>query len=194
MKTFTYTINDKPIEKIIDFSMFENEKNILIQIFCGQTKEKLKNILDVITKKLPQAICIGSSTDGEISNDTITTNSTILSISTFEKTTIKAAYSNSEDCFSNGVELANKLCTQTTKAIIAFSDGATTNGEEFLNGINFVNNKVIVSGGMAADNANFTQTFISCQNKILTKGAVGVSLNSEELSVCNAFNFNMIHL
>ena len=37
MKTFTYTINDKPIEKIIDFSMFENEKNILIQIFCGQT-------------------------------------------------------------------------------------------------------------------------------------------------------------
>ncbi len=190
MKTFTYTINNKPLEKIIDFSMFENEKNILIQIFCGETKEKLENILDVITKRLAHAVCIGSSTDGEISNDTITTNQTIISISTFETTTIKYAYVEEEDSFSNGVELATKLCTDTTKAIIAFSDGATTNGEEFLNGINFVNNKVIVSGGMAADNANFTQTFISCQNKILTKGAVGISLNSEDLKVCNAFNFN----
>ena len=59
-----------------------------------------------------------------------------------------------------------------------------------LNGISSINDKIIVSGGMAGDNAHFTQTFISCQNKILTKGAVAVALNSKNLKVCNAFNFN----
>ena len=64
------------------------------------------------------------------------------------------------------------------------------NGEAFLKGIQSVNNKVIVSGGMAGDNANFKQTFISSQNQILTSGAVGVALNSKILKVYNAYNFN----
>ena len=190
MKTFNYTINKEPLGSLIDFSFFKDKKNVLIQIFCGEKKNILKNILDEITNELPQAICIGSSTDGEINNDKITTLNTIITISIFEKTTLKIAHVNEKDCFSNGKKLATLLCNEETKLIIAFTDGANTNGEEFLNGISFINNKVIISGGMAGDNAHFTQTFISCQNKILTHGAVGVSLNSTSLKVCNAYNFN----
>lgn len=190
MKTYNYTIKEKPLESIIDFDLIKDEKNILIQIFCGESKKVLKEILDTLLKKVPQAICIGSSTDGEIDNGRITTRETIISISVFENTTIKTAYANEKDSFKNGMKLAKELCCSNTKAIIAFSDGATTNGEEFLNGISFINNEIIVSGGMAADNANFKQTFISSQNEILTKGAVGISLNSDTLKVCNAYNFN----
>ena len=190
MKTFNYTVNKEPLGSLIDFSFFKDKKNVLIQIFCGEKKNILKNILDEITNELPQAICIGSSTDGEINNDKITTLNTIITISIFEKTTLKIAHVNEKDCFSNGKKLATLLCNEETKLIIAFTDGANTNGEEFLNGISFINNKVIISGGMAGDNAHFTQTFISCQNKILTHGAVGVSLNSTSLKVCNAYNFN----
>lgn len=190
MKTFNYTINKEPLGSLIDFSFFKDKKNVLIQIFCGEKKNVLKNILDKITNELPQAICIGSSTDGEINNDKITTLNTIITISVFEKTTLKIAYVDEKDSFSNGKKLATLLCSENTKLLITFTDGAKTNGEEFLNGISFVNNKVIISGGMAGDNAHFTQTFISCQNKILTSGAVGVSLNSDKLSVCNAYNFN----
>ena len=190
MKTFNYTINKEPLGSLIDFSFFKDKKNVLIQIFCGEKKNILKNILDEITNELPQAICIGSSTDGEINNDKITTLNTIITISIFEKTTLKIAHVNEKDCFANGKKLATLLCNEETKLIIAFTDGANTNGEEFLNGISFINNKVIISGGMAGDNAHFTQTFISCQNKILTHGAVGVSLNSTSLKVCNAYNFN----
>ena len=167
MKTFNYTINKEPLGSLIDFSFFKDKKNVLIQIFCGEKKNILKNILDEITNELPQAICIGSSTDGEINNDKITTLNTIITISIFEKTTLKIAHVNEKDCFSNGKKLATLLCNEETKLIIAFTDGANTNGEEFLNGISFINNKVIISGGTAGDNAHFTQTFISCQNKIL---------------------------
>ena len=190
MKTFNYTLNDKALDSTIDFSLFKEEKTILIQIFCGEKKEELEKIVKIITKELPQAICIGSSTDGEINNATITTLKTVIAITTFEKTSLKIAYVNEEDSFTNGKELATQLCSEDTKLLITFTDGANTNGEEFLNGISFVNNKVIISGGMAGDNAHFTQTFISCQNIILTQGAVGVSLNSDKLKVCNAYNFN----
>ncbi len=190
MKTVNYILNNHPIREIIDFNEYKKYKNILIQIFCGENKDVLENILNVLTKELPNAICIGSSTDGEIYNSKITTLKTIISISIFENTFIKTSFVNTGNSFENGKQLANDLLTDNTKLIITFTDGASANGEEFLNGITSVNEKVIVAGGMAGDNASFQQTFISSQNTILTKGAVGVSLNSDILKACNAFNFN----
>lgn len=78
------------------FCTLTNEQNILVQIFCGQDKETLKYVSDVILNYLPQAICIGTTTDGEI-NESITTLQTIISISIFDYTTLKTAYSNDED-------------------------------------------------------------------------------------------------
>lgn len=190
MKTFNYTLKNKPLEMVIDFDTFKDEKNVLIQIFCGNDKSNLSYILETISEKLPQAICIGSSTDGEINGEKITTLKTVISISVFEKTTLKAKCANEDNSFLNGAKLASELCTQRTKLLITFTDGNKTNGEEFLNGISSVNHKVVVCGGMAGDNANFKQTFISCQNKISNYGCVAVALDSDELQVCNSYHFN----
>ena len=190
MKTFNYTLNKQPIEQLIDFSLFKKEKNILIQIFCGDTKSLLQETVNSLIEQLPQAICIGSSTDGEISNSEISTCNTIVSISVFYNTTLKTAFARKKDSFKNGSELAQELCSEHTKLLITFTDGERTNGEAFLKGIESINDKIIVSGGMAGDNANFTQTFISSQNKVLTYGAVGVALDSKVLKVSNAYNFN----
>lgn len=190
MKTYNYTIKDESLELLIDFDTLKKEKNILIQIFCGQSKEIMKTILNKLKKNLPQAICIGSSTDGEIDNANISTKRTVISISVFEKTHLKVAYVQNDNSYINGQKLAKQLCNEDTKLLITFTDGETTNGEEFLKGISSINSKVVVSGGMAADNATFKETFILCQDKIITKGAVAVSLNSKDLKICNAYNFN----
>ena len=190
MKTFNYTLNNKPLEMLIDFSLLKKKKNILIQIFCGNKKDNLKKLIETISEKLPQAICIGASTDGEINGEKISTLKTVISISIFEKTTLKAKCINFKNSFQNGAELAKELCSDKTKLLITFTDGNKTNGEEFLNGISFVNNSVIVCGGMAGDNANFHQTFISCQNKVSDYGCVAVALDSDELQVCNSYHFN----
>lgn len=190
MKTFNYTLNQEPIEKLINFSLFKNEKSILIQIFCGGTKSTLQNLVNTLIDELPQCICIGSSTDGEINNQEVSTLKTIISISTFKDTSLKTSFVKNKDSFKNGYELAKELCQEDTKLLITFTDGAKTNGEAFLKGIEAVNNSIPVSGGMAGDNAHFTQTFISSQDKVLTFGAVGVALNSKVLRVQNAYNFN----
>jgi c-di-GMP phosphodiesterase len=190
MKTYNYTLNDKTLDSLIDFPFFEKEKNILIQIFCGEKKDLLEKILKEVTNRLPQAICIGSSTDGEINNAEISILKTIISISTFKNTTLKTTYIKETDSFKNGALLASELCCENTKLLLTFTDGDTTNGEEFLNGIASIDGNVLVSGGMAGDNAHFTETFISSQNNILTRGSVGVSFNSDILKVYNAYNFN----
>lgn len=190
MQTYNYTLKKKALEDQIDFTLLKNKKSILIQIFCGESKDTLQNLVKELLSKLPQAICIGSSTDGEIKSSKVTTLKTVISISVFENTTLKIAHVKNKDSFANGYMLAKELCQEDTKLLITFTDGAKTNGETFLKGIESVNNSVPVSGGMAGDNANFTQTFISAQDKILTYGAVGVSLNSNVLRVQNAYNFN----
>jgi len=190
MKTYNYSLKNRHLNEVIDFCKFKNEKNILVQIFCGQGRDILEVCIDFILKNLPHAICIGTTTDGEILNQTTSTFDTVITISSFEHTSVKTSYEQSSDSYKNGVNIAKELVGEKTKLLILFSDGTTTNGEEFLKGIESVNNKVMVCGGMAGDNANFTQTYISSGNKIFKNGAVAVSLDSDVLKVTNDYNFN----
>ncbi len=190
MTTETFKFNNQPLNHLINFQKYRSEKNILIQIFCGNDKATMTDILEELSCELPQAKCIATTTDGEINNQDISVEETIVSISIFEHTTIKSAYSDTDDCFQNGVQLAKNLITKNTKLFILFSDGTTSNGEEFLKGIQHVAPHVIIAGGMAGDNGRFIQTYISEGTKILHKGAVGVSLNSDSLHVKNDFSFN----
>ena len=190
MKTHNYIIKDTQLNNHIDFNKFKNAKSILVQVFCGENKTRLKQILEQINKNLKDAICIGTSTDGEIFEKSVTTKKTVISISTFESTTLKLAYSTEDSSFKNGQNLAKELICEDSKLLIVFTDGHKTNGEEFLKGIEEINNSVIIAGGMAGDNAKFQETFICANNQVFTSGAVAVSLNSKTLDVKNSYNFN----
>ena len=190
MKTYNFCYEKGPLESTIDFSVFSNEQNVLAQIFCGQDKEILKYISDGILSHIPHAICIGTTTDGEIYGAAITTLKTIISISVFEHTSIKTSYVQNEDSFQCGVTLASDLITPNTKLLILFTDGTRMNAEEFLKGVESYDSTVPICGGMAGDNGRFVQTYISSQNTILTKGVVGVSLNSDILHVATDYKFD----
>jgi len=190
MKTFTYILDQTSPPETIPFTQFQKHDNILVQIFCGEDAKALKKYAGIIKKNLPSAVCIGTTTDGEIANAQITTNQTVVAISLFEETTIKSASAQSRDSYQNGVEIAQKLLCDDTKLLILFSDGTTTNGEMLLKGIESVNSDIVIAGGMAGDNGMFMQTYVLEDEKIFPQGVVGVSLNSKNLYVQNNFNFN----
>jgi len=190
MKTYNYKIGNSLLEDVVDFSLFKDKKNILVQIFCGQNAKTLQYVSNKILEEIPNAICIGTTTDGEIFNKKITTHKTIISISIFDNTTIKTSYVQRGDSFNNGIKLAKSLITSSTKLLILFTDGTRTNGEDFLKGIESFDNNVKICGGMAGDNGLFTQTYVSSQNKILSDGAVGVSLNSSDLHIYTDYKFD----
>lgn len=189
MKTYNYIYKSGDLQSIINFTPLEQEKNVLIQVFCGQSIQVLEYILQTLLLNLPHATCISATTDGEMCEGNVTTLSTIISISIFEKTTLKIGYSTKDDSYEAGYELASSLVQDDTKLLILFSDGTRTNGEEFLKGI-AAYKTIPLCGGMAGDNGRFEQTYISAQEKILMKGSVGVALNSQDLEVILDYKYD----
>lgn len=190
MKTYNYIYNNELLDELIDFSLFKDEENVLIQIFSGQEKQVLSETITTLLKNIPNAICIGTTTDGEICGDEVTLLKVVISISVFEKTQLLTAYADDIDSFQCGVNLASKLIVSNTKLLILFSDGTDMNAEEFLKGIGSFDSSIPICGGMAGDNGQFIQTFISSQNTIISKGAVGVSLNSDVLQIATDYKFD----
>jgi len=190
MRTYNFSYDTGALQEMIDFTLFANERNILVQIFCGQNKEVLTYLTKVILEHMPHAICIGTTTDGEVYGDSISTLRSVISISIFEHTFIKTAYIQDKDSFQCGIKLASELITPNTKLLILFSDGTKMNAEEFLHGVESFNAKIPICGGMAGDNGKFEQTYISSQNTILSEGVVGVSLNSDILKVATDYKFD----
>ena len=187
MKTYTYLFSPSIT---YDFKRFYDEKNILVHIFCGEGKAILEDAIRNVLSHLPHAICIGTTTDGEINNASISTHQTIISLSTFECTFLKTDYEANADGFICGKNLAKKLITPNTKLLILYSDGTSINAEEFLKGVESIDASIPICGGMAGDNGAFLQTFISSQTTLLEHGVVGVSLNSDCLDVSMDFKFD----
>lgn len=195
MKTYNlnYTNIEDFTQQIKDNSIVDNEK-LLIQIFTSYSDEILiSKMLDEINSILPSSTIIGATTDGEICEGNVSTGTTVVSLSQFKNTKIKSTiiqgYESSKQL---GIELAKELCVNDAKVIITFSDGLSNDGEEFLNGINKINDSIIVSGGMAGDNAAFVKTYVFSNNKITANGAVGVSLINQNLQINTDYSFNWL--
>jgi len=193
MKTYnTYFNNKKEFENFINHNTLKHQKNILIQIFSAiDYQDDLQNIINSIKELVPQAQIIGSTTDGEILDDKVSTDKIVVSCSIFEKSTLKVASQiNSDgDSFALGANLAKELLTDKSKVLILFADGLGTNGEEFLKGVSSINNEVVLAGGLAGDKASFSGTSVFTHDEILSHGAVGVAIDSDVLRVYNEYNF-----
>lgn len=191
MKSYIYKI-DSFVQNCID-PQTQNEINgafsILIQLFSGENADKIEKILHALTNTFPKSFIITTSTDGEIYQSEVLSKSSVIVISTFEKTHLKIAFSDAIDSLEAGRELAKEIITEDTKLIISFANGLLCNGEEFLNGISSLRKEVIIAGGLSGDNAKFKRCYVGLNDSLYDKGAVAVSLNSKSLQVHNFYSF-----
>ena len=191
MKTYNSVYQDKEqLEKFLISLKATTNSSVLVQIFSGVVNEiLLKEIIDKIQKRFENAVIIGTSTAGEILEGEMLEQSIVISISTFESTSLLASSDNNEDSFLIGQNIAKSIVTEETKAIILFADGVRCNGEAILKGIGSIAPKeIIISGGMAGDNNKYQQTFVIDGNNLLENGAVGVALNSKTLIAHNSYS------
>jgi len=195
----TYNIRYSNENELKDFILANNLKkynNVLIQVFTGNPGKKYIILLqELLNEMLPKAIIIGATTDGEIIGNKVLIKSTVLSITVFQTTKIKSILLSHtpNDGFYTGKKAASSLIGKDTKAVILFSDGTNTNGEELLRGFESVcNNNIIVAGGMAGDNGLLKKTFVFNNNQITDNGVVGVSLNSKELKAAGTFKYDWV--
>ncbi|MEA3456235.1 MAG: FIST N-terminal domain-containing protein, partial [Campylobacterota bacterium] len=188
----SYYTTKEELGFFINKHKIQNSSALLVQVFSAiSSKAFIAALLSDITSFLPDAVIIGSTTDGEIMDGKVSSGKIVLSFTQFEHTTLKvSAVEHIVDGYYSGQYLAKELIGDDTKLLIAFADGVHTNGEEFLNGIVSINDEVVVAGGHAGDNSSFVETLVFTKEHIFEKGAVGVTLNSKYLHVYTDHSFN----
>ncbi|WP_292661000.1 EAL domain-containing protein [Nitratifractor sp.] len=198
MKTHLYVL-DKPPADLDAFckthNLHDNER-LLIQVFLGNpSQEAVKEIQRLLRERFPHAQVLGTTTDGAIMNaEAVTAGSTVLSFTQFDRTDLHSVLVKNEnnDFKKTGERLAQALVREKTRAVIAFTEGLHTNGENFLLGFNQYAPEISIAGGMAGDNGRLRETFVFTANESTSDGAVGVALDNPNLSVYTRYSFNWI--
>ena len=192
MKHFTFSLKNKESYlKAHKESYKQKYTSQLIQIFTSLTnKEKIDKLLQKISNDFPRATIIGATTAGEISHAKMYQNETIISCSFFKKTTLKTAYTQ-EISQRSGKKLSKKITNKYTKAAIILSEGLQGKDYDgFIRGINKETPKLIIAGGLAADNFKLKNTFIFLNQRIYNRGSIAISFSGKKLFAANEYNLN----
>ncbi len=187
-----YYENRGSLKYFINKNHIINSKKLLIQVFTSKSDENhIQKLLNDINLYLPDANIIGATTDGEIMNGKVSENKTVISFTSFENTSIKVMdILHVDRGFKSGQKIAKSIISDNTKAIISFATCYNTSGEEYLNGIDYVNDKIVIAGGIASHNSKTTDTYVFTKNNIISNGAVAVALDSESLNIYNDYSYN----
>ena len=189
MKSYNLTYSSEAIRRL-PIDKINAAQSILIQLFTTQTHQPVvEHLLTILQNFFPSAVIIGTTTAGNIIGDDFKDNETVLSITTFDKSTIRLKHLkkvSSTGSYQDGEYLAKALVQKDTKALILFSDIETTDGQALLEGIHAVAPEVVVAGGIAGFSPAKESLIISNKG-ISTSGITAVSLSGERLSVENHF-------
>jgi len=170
----------------------QDQSHLLLQIFTGICDVTyIEGLLHSIKEILPNIKIIGTTTSGEIIDGKAETGTTILSFSIFDKTHIETYAS---PVFPSSEETARQLISyfpkdKEPKVAIVFSDGLNVNGEELMQGFYALKPELIVAGGMAGDNAQFTETIVFTEREIHRCGVVTALLYNDSLEVLTRASF-----
>ena len=157
----------------------------IVFLFGNKNLLKEQQRLDEVKAAYPVAEIVGCSTSGEIFGEEVSNESIICTAVWFEKTTIEivsAHIDSMDESFSIGENLAAKLDKHRLIHIMVLSEGLNINGSELTKGLNSrLHNRVSVTGGLAGDQAEFTETVIvhnraGEKNLVLAIGFYGENL------------------
>ena len=117
MKTFnTYYKSQEDLKSFILDKNIEDSESLLIQVFTSTNDETfISELINFFKIILPKSYLIGSTTDGEIMNDKVSVMKTVISFTSFEKTTLKVFLS---DAFGSYLNIGKKAqLKELSKAI-----------------------------------------------------------------------------
>lgn len=143
-------------------------------------------VLSLLNNNYPDAIKIGCSTAGEISDVTVKDNSISLTAIQLEKTQILKVtqqINHMDDSFVVGEKIAIELRDDNLKHVLILSDGLHVNGADLVAGLKSQLPDVSITGGLAADGANFNSTFVVNNNEIVDKTIIGLGFYGDSLNV-----------
>ena len=157
----------------------------LVFLFGNKNMLMEKEHFDSVRQRYPNAEIVGCSTSGEIHQEEIYDNSIVCTAVYFENTPLQVVCEHFEsmaDSFKIGERLVEQLNSENLSHVFILSEGLNINGSELTKGMNSkLDNKVSITGGLAGDQANFTETVIvhnkaGVKNLVLAIGFYGKNI------------------
>jgi len=136
----------------------------LVFLFGNKELLKMQYPIDSIKSIYTSAQIVGCSTSGEIFQEEVMNDNIVCTAIWFEKTPVEIAkvqINKMEDSFMVGEKLAEKLDKENLVHLMILSEGLNINGSELTKGLNSkLKNRISVTGGLAGDQADFSETVI----------------------------------
>jgi len=154
-----------------------------ILLAFGDTRYFTKpDVLHALHTHFPNALLVGCSTAGEVSqqgveNDTLVVSGIHFQHSAFQTTHTRL--SDMDDSFAAGARIGRGLAASGLHSILVFAPGVKINGSALIRGIQSeVGENVSVSGGLAANAGRFQETFVVHGDAIGNDLIAAVGFNS----------------
>lgn len=144
-----------------------------------------------LSREYPHSEIVLCSTAGEIFDDGVQEGSASVTAVEFEKTRVRSAAVNIDDfggcSYEAGKALVGKLMAFDELAyILVLSDGGCVNGSDLVKGINSqVQDKVLVTGGLAGDGTAFKRTLVGLNGRPGDGQIAAIGLYGGELQVAH---------
>lgn len=158
----------------------------LVLCFGGKNRFPNMDIFGQLKSLFPNADIALCSTAGEIYDVTVLDNSLIAVALKFDSTTIKTSTVNIkeyDDSYSAAIGLIKNLPAKDLSYIMIFSDGSLVNGSELIKGLSKAAINILVTGGLAGDDANFRSTLVGLNQEPTEGNIVAIGFYGEKLLV-----------
>lgn len=173
-------------------------ENILIQVFSGITDENVISRLQLELKELfPGASVIGATSDGEIIQAKVQTQSIVVSISFFSYTKVHPIIILQNDSMEDAAnEIADEFGKYDSKVVIVFGSGLKQgcfrNDLAFLEILKKRLGNTIIAGGQSGNDFSTGKTLLFNADTIFENGYIGVSLSGSRLRVKNDYTLGWV--
>lgn len=176
-------------------SPLKNEANIFIQIFYGlRDKAKANLLISQILGYLPQSKILLTSSFAEICDGLFYKERIAISVSVFQKTTIKTMAFVENDSKSIADTIANSLVSNKTKLLILFGNTVQFNANKLLDDLTERIPDIPITGGNASDELAFKHTFVGTENGVDDILLACCVLDSDELKVYQDSIFEYVRI
>lgn len=157
-----------------------------VLVFGSISRFKERNFGSTLQKRYPNAQIIGCTTSGEITENGAHDDSLHITAMLWERSLLKFVskpINNMAQSHALGVQIASELIQNNLKGVFVLSDGLNVNGSELVEGLQEVLPEIPITGGLAGDNAAFTQTLLLNNDKVHDKVVIAVGIYGKDAVV-----------
>ena len=157
-----------------------------VLVFTSSARLKERGFTKTLQKRYPNAEIIGCSTSGEINAEGAHDDSVQITAMLWERSTLKflaKPINTMAQSHALGAQIASELQQPDLKGVFLLSDGLNINGSELVEGVQEVLSNIPITGGLAGDGTDFTQTLLLHHSQVSDRIVIAVGIYGEHAIV-----------